>query len=142
MRGWDFSSLWTREDAVVAKHVACTAMRDRKPVLLTANGLNRYQDEVTLEMVLLPIRSSGERFDRLLGALSLITPLRWTSNYTLQGLEIDRCGLIGATDGETPSPLPARRYLSAGRYGAIEKQVHELIQGIRRLGMRHRDPSL
>lgn len=139
LRSWEFSSLWTRDDAMIAKHIACTAMQDRKPVMLTANGLNRYHDDVKLEMVLLPIRSAGQRFDRLLGALSLIAPLRWTSNYTLQGLEIERYGVIGATDAVAPMP---RRTMTAARRNAIERQVHDLIQGIRRLGMRHRDPSL
>lgn len=137
LRSWEFSSLWAPGDAAAAKRIARTAMQDRKPILLPVSGVNRYQDEVMLEMVLLPIRSAGQRFDRLLGALSPVTPLRWSLDYALQELKIERCGAIG---GGADSPVS--RALPASRYGAIERQVHDLIRGIRRLGLRHHDPSL
>ncbi len=142
LRTWDFSTLWMRDDIDNARHIASTAMLDRKPVQLIANGLNCYHDDVKLEILLLPIRSSGQCFDRLLGSMSLIMPRRWSSNYTLMGLEIEHCSVIGARDAAPSASFPSRQNITPARYGAIEKQVHDLIQNMRRLALRHRDPSV
>ena len=64
------------------------------PALITATGYCISGRSVAFEMMLLPLRSSGDICDRLLGCLTPAAPAPWLGNECLEFLTLDRNRLL------------------------------------------------
>ena len=104
LRDTAFSSLWTGRGAEKAVYVAVAVMDRVAPALLDATGQPPSGRPSTFEVVLLPMRSSPDRCDRLLGCLVSAKTNTRLASQPLAGLRLDRSrmldGLTGLPDTE------------------------------------------
>ena len=133
LRNSPFSSLWPDGQDGDATTIAAGVMQHGIPALLNVTGFSRSGRSLRLEMVLLPVRSSGTTYDRILGSLTAETPISWLGAEPLDCITIDRSRLIGPgeTAVNTGSLDPARTPKSlvvnrGGEFGEIMRRVLHL----------------
>ncbi|WFS02404.1 PAS domain-containing protein [Rhizobium tumorigenes] len=120
LRDMPFSSLWTGQgdDAVT---FARGVMDGVSPAVLNATGNGGYGRSMTFEVILLPMRSSPDRCDRVLGCLVATSKSTWLGMQPLAGLRLDRGRTIDSRTGlrepETPAPRSAASALASKRLG-------------------------
>ncbi|ENN85735.1 hypothetical protein RHSP_36194 [Rhizobium freirei PRF 81] len=106
IRGEDFAVLWAgsqREDPV---HIAAGVMRHVVPAVIRATGYCISGRSVAFEMMLMPLRSSSDICDRLLGCLTPAAPAPWLGNECLEFLALDRSRLLYDRPVRVPEPSP------------------------------------
>ncbi len=101
LRDTAFSSLWTGRRAEEAADVAVDVMDRVAPALVDATGHPPSGRPSTFEVVLLPMRSSPDRCDRLLGCLVSAKTNGHHASQPLSSLRLDRIRLL---DGRTGLP--------------------------------------
>lgn len=134
LRGLPFSALWPAGQREEPVSIASGVMRYGVPALLNLSGLMRDGRTLRLEMLLLPVRSAGRIYDRLLGSLSPEMPANEVK--PLRSLRFERSRIIGlpassgvpgqvASDGSRPPDTDhdrAKRRRSA--IAALLKRAH------------------
>lgn len=95
LRNLPFSTLWPLELDKSATGIAAGVMEHAIPALLNVTGFSVSGRHIRMEMVLMPVRSSGNVYDRLLGSLTPETPASWLGSEPLECLTLERSRLIG-----------------------------------------------
>lgn len=91
LRGMPFASLWAAEQASNAEDLANAVLQYACPFLINVTGFTHDGVAQRFELLLLPLRSSGEQCDRLMGALMAQSSGAFLpADTTLGGLHIDR----------------------------------------------------
>lgn len=101
-----FASLWGGSQPANAVEIARGVMNHAAPALLVATGTTVSGRSVSFEIILLPMRSSPDRCDRLLGCLVPTNSVSWLGAEPLARLSLDRSRLLhdGARNVES-TPL-------------------------------------
>jgi hypothetical protein len=124
-----FSALWSGSQRDNAAEIARGVMAHAVPALLNATGHTGGGRSMNFEILLLPMRSSTDRCDRLLGCLVSTSNGSSLGSETLTGLALDRSRLLhdwaSSADAPTSELKPTRSVL-------IEKSV-ELGHAVRRV---------
>lgn len=94
IRGEDFAGLWAGSQQEDPVRIAAGVMTHVVPALINATGYCINGRSMTFEMVLMPLRTSGDTCDRLLGCLAPTAQSAWLSNERLEFLALDRSRLL------------------------------------------------
>jgi len=89
-----FSSLWSGSQSDNAVKIALGVMNHAAPALLNATGYTGTGRSMSFEIILLPMRSSPECCDRLLGCLVPTNSAGWFGADPLAKLTLDRSRLL------------------------------------------------
>jgi hypothetical protein len=89
-----FSSLWSGNPLDSAVKIAKGVMDHAVPALLNATGYTGSGRSMSFEVILLPMRSSADRCDRLLGCLVPTNGSAWLGAEPLASLVLDRSRLL------------------------------------------------
>jgi len=89
-----FSSLWSGRQSDNAVPIAQGVMSHAAPALLNATGYTATGRSMGFEIILLPMRSSPDRCDRLLGCLVPTSNAIWLGAEPLTNLALDRSRLL------------------------------------------------
>lgn len=109
-----FSSLWSGCHVDSAVNIALGVMNHAAPALLNANGLTAGGRSMSFEIILLPMRSSPDRCDRLLGCLVPTNSIAWLGVEPLTGLSLERSRLLhDGPSAANPAPLEPKAAISA-----------------------------
>lgn len=77
LKGSNFFNLWQEEDRAAMATLATAVTEDGAAAVVTLTGVNARDQELTAELLLLPLRTRGEAFDRVLGCLSVAERPYW-----------------------------------------------------------------
>ena len=99
LRGLSFSALWPPGKRDEPVSIASGVMRYSVPTLLNLTGFVRDGRTLRMEMLLLPVRSSGRTYDRLLGSLSPDMPANEVCDKPLCSIRFERSRIIGLPAG-------------------------------------------
>lgn len=115
LRDENFACLWGGSQPNDAVKIAQGVMQHAVPALINATGYTATDRAASFEVVLLPVRSSAETCDRLLGCLVPSTSAAWLGADPLTTLTLDRSRLLhdwrGSSDDTPPAPKVARSLL-------------------------------
>lgn len=135
LRGSTFDSLWLAEQTGRLAQIAADVMKQKAPVVLSAEALAGVADRLPTELVLLPLRSPDGTVDRIIGALVPLTRPHWLEATPVNYLDLD---CIRVLDTEKTNlflqnrpdiPLPSSRP-QTGRQTVGD---HSLASAIRRV---------
>jgi hypothetical protein len=132
LREHDFTSLWTNGQSGDVANIVKGVMVHAVPTLLNATGYNGTGRSLSLEIVLMPVRSAEDRCDRLLGCLVPTATMAWVGVEPLEALVLDRSRLMQEWSiANTEAPLDARlpKSVYVGRetvLGGVFKRVLHL----------------
>jgi len=104
LREESFASLWAEDQRDEPVKISEQVMAQVVPTMVNATGYSLDGRQMAFEMILLPLRSSPEVCDRLLGSLAPVETAVWLSADPLKCLELDRSRILvpRAPPGETP----------------------------------------
>ncbi len=94
MRNEHFAALWAGSQQEDPVHIAAGVMAHVVPAMIHATGYCISGRSAAFEMMLMPLRSSSDTCDRLLGCLSPAAPAAWLGNDCLEFLALDRTRLL------------------------------------------------
>ncbi|MBM7047859.1 PAS domain-containing protein [Rhizobium lusitanum] len=94
IRGENFAALWAGSQQDDPVRIAAGVMTHVVPALINATGYSVSGRSMTFEMVLMPLRTSGDICDRLLGCLTPTARSTWLGNEHLEFLALDRSRLL------------------------------------------------
>ena len=94
LRGHPFASLWASGQEREAERTATDVMARSVPSLIHATGYTGSGYMMAFELVLLPVRSSGDRCDRLLGAVTPVGNAAWLGGALIDFLAMERARLL------------------------------------------------
>lgn len=94
IRGETFAALWAGSQQEDPVRIAAGVMTHVVPALINATGYCISGRSMAFEMVLMPLRSSGDTCDRLLGCLAPAASSAWLGNERLEFLALDRSRLL------------------------------------------------
>ena len=94
IRGEDFAALWAGSQHDDPVRIAAGVMTHVVPALINATGYSVSGRSMTFEMVLMPLRTSGDICDRLLGCLTPTARSAWLGSEHLEFLALDRSRLL------------------------------------------------
>ncbi|MFS8049559.1 PAS domain-containing protein [Rhizobium sp. BR 314] len=94
IRGEDFAALWAGSQQEDPVRIAAGVMAHVVPAMIHATGYCVSGRSAAFEMMLMPLRSSSDTCDRLLGCLAPATPAAWLGNDCLEFLALDRTRLL------------------------------------------------
>ncbi|MGG6897051.1 PAS domain-containing protein [Rhizobium sp. BR 315] len=94
IRGEDFAVLWAGSQQEDPVRIAAGVMKHVVPAVIRATGYCISGRSVAFEMMLMPLRSSGDICDRLLGCLTPAAPAPWLGNECLEFLAFDCSRLL------------------------------------------------
>lgn len=95
LRGLPFSALWPAGQREEPVSIAAGVMQYGVPALLNLSGVLQDGRNLRLEMLLLPVRSAGRTYDRLLGSLSPEMPANEVCDKPLRSLRFERSRIVG-----------------------------------------------
>ncbi|WP_047454967.1 PAS domain-containing protein [Rhizobium rhizogenes] len=137
IRGESFAALWAGSQIDDPVRIATGVMTHVVPALINATGYSISGRHMAFEMVLMPMRSSSNVCDRLLGCLTPVAHTAWLGSERLEFLALDRSRLLHdrpARPVELPShPQPADLAVprDAARFGELMRRMLQLKTGIR-----------
>jgi hypothetical protein len=129
LRGTSFASLWAAKSPIDPLKIAEGVMSHATPALLNATAFSLGERTANFEIVLLPMRSSPEACDRLIGCLAPVGNLSWLGVDPITGLAMDRSRLLH--DWPTPDDIAALETRAAK--SIIVAKGTELGQTLRRV---------
>ncbi|OCJ12787.1 PAS domain-containing protein [Rhizobium sp. AC27/96] len=94
IRGENFAALWAGSQQEDPVRIAAGVMTHVVPALINATGYCISGRSMTFELVLMPLRTSGNTCDRLLGCLTPTARSAWLGNERLEFLALDRSRLL------------------------------------------------
>lgn len=94
IRGENFAGLWAGSQQEDPVRIAAGVMTHVVPALINSTGYCISGRSMTFEMVLMPLLTSGDTCDRLLGCLASAAPSAWLGNERLEFLALDRSRLL------------------------------------------------
>ncbi len=94
IRGENFAGLWASSHHDDPVRIAAGVMRHVVPASINATGYCISGRRMTFEMVLMPVRTSNDVCDRLLGCLTPTVHSNWLGNERLEFLALDRSRLL------------------------------------------------
>jgi len=128
-----FAAFWAQDQDNHPVNIASGVIRHEIPALLNVTGFTESGQTMRFEMLLLPVRSTPETCDRLLGALTADGPISRLGSEPLLCLAMDRSRLIGLDDAGSdrvttgdapPSLLPLR---AEARSNAIQRLLQRKL---------------
>jgi hypothetical protein len=146
LRGSTFDALWLAEQTGRLSRVAADVMRQKTPVVLSAEALAGTADRLPTEIILLPLRSPDGNVDRIIGALVPLARPHWLEATPVNYLDLDGIRVLDIEktnlflQNRPEKPLPASRQpvgrLPVGDHslaGAIRRVLHlRVFEGGRR----------
>lgn len=94
IRGEDFAALWAGSQQDDPVRIAAGVMTHVVPALINATGYCISGRSMAFEVVLMPLRTSGNTCERLLGCLTPAGHSAWLGNERLEFLALDRSRLL------------------------------------------------
>ncbi|GAC1041075.1 hypothetical protein thsrh120_10790 [Rhizobium sp. No.120] len=94
LRGENFAALWAGSQQDDPVRIAAGVMKHVVPALVHATGYCISGRSMPFEMILLPVRTSSDTCDRLLGCLIPTAYAPWLGNERLEFLALDRSRLL------------------------------------------------
>ncbi|WP_246703228.1 MULTISPECIES: PAS domain-containing protein [unclassified Rhizobium] len=94
IRGENFAALWASSQQDDPVRIAAGVMAHVIPASIHATGYCVSGRSMTFEMTLMPVRSSADVCDRLLGSLTPTVHSTWLGNERLEFLALDRSRLL------------------------------------------------
>jgi hypothetical protein len=132
LRGENFAALWAGSQQDDPVRIAAGVMKHVVPALVHATGYCISGRSVTFEMILLPVRTSSDTCDRLLGCLTPTVYAPWLGNERLEFLALDRSRLLRERRvrlvDAPPHPDPANLLPHRGSTSLGEWVRRKLIQ--------------
>lgn len=131
LRGSCFDALWSSEQTAKIERILKDVLTQKLPVMITAMAL-AGSERLPVEVVLLPLRSAGDKVNRLIGALSPLSRPLWLDVNPASYLQMSGLRVLDVTAAPpflpaTPEmllpplpPRPATRNLGS----AIRKVLH------------------
>jgi hypothetical protein len=89
LRGMSFDSLWSSADLNCIDTISQKVLEEGVPARLTASSVTAEGDRIDVELMLLPLRSSEGRIDRIFGSLAPVSKPSWIGAYPLPFLTLD-----------------------------------------------------
>ena len=136
IRGENFAQLWAGSQQEDPVRIAAGVMTHVIPALINATGYCISGRSMTFEMVLLPLRTSGDICDRLLGCLTPAAHSGWLGNERLEFLALDRSRLLYDRPARLldspphPDPIdlmPAQESIGLGEW--MRKRLNRSMSG-------------
>lgn len=130
LREHDFTSLWSGSQSADVANIAKGVMIHAVPTLLNATGYSAAGRSQSFEIVLMPVRSSEDKCDRLLGCVVPTAGTAWTVGEPIEALALDRSRLMQDWsingDQQQDAKLPKSIYVSkdSGLRGAFKRALH------------------
>jgi hypothetical protein len=103
LKGAPFFPLWA--DPGLVRDLVATLTEDTTGVVSRVAGGNAQGDLLGLEMLLLPLASSGRIPARLLGVLAPLTQPWWLAARPLSGLRLESLRFVGGAADRPQAPL-------------------------------------
>ncbi|MDQ0320065.1 hypothetical protein QO002_002203 [Pararhizobium capsulatum DSM 1112] len=138
LRGSRFDALWVAEQASKIDCILHDVLTQKLPVVLSAMALSGSPERLPTEVVLLPLRSSEGKMDRILGALVPLSRPLWLDATPANYLELNGVRVLDVTKAapflqNRPEiklpPLPPRPELY-GLGGALRRVLHlRVVEG-------------
>lgn len=132
LRGENFAALWAGSQQDDPVRIAAGVMKHVVPALVHATGYCISGRSMTFEMILLPVRTSSDTCDRLLGCLTPTVYAPWLGNERLEFLALDRSRLLRERRvrlvDAPPHPDPANLLPHQGNTSLGEWVRRKLIQ--------------
>lgn len=100
LRGSLFDALWAGEQAGRIDRILKDVLDQKLPVAMSAMALAGRSQRLPVEVVLLPLRSGGEKVDRILGALCPLTRPLWLDATPADYLEMSGLRVLDVTGAE------------------------------------------
>ena len=130
-----FSALWAQDQENAPINIASGVIRHEMPALLNVTGFTDSGQTLRFEMLLLPVRSSTQTCDRLLGALTTESPVNRLGAEPLLCLSMDRSRLIGMDDagadrvvtGEVSQPKSLLPLRAEARSNAVQRLLQRKL---------------
>jgi hypothetical protein len=94
LRGESFAALWAGSQPDDPVRIAAGVMAHVVPALINATGYSISGRHMAFEMVLMPLRSSGDVCDRLLGCMAPAAHTTWHDGGRLEFMALDRSRLL------------------------------------------------
>jgi hypothetical protein len=135
LKGTNFFDLWRADDRAAMSTLAAAVSEDGAAAVVTIEARTERQQDVAAELLLLPLRHSGEAFDRVLGSLAVIDRPYWLGTEPVTAQTIASLRLIWPDETppfmrrrtDIPSPPPLRLVQSAGALPAQSRRRGHLV---------------
>jgi hypothetical protein len=111
LKGSNFFDLWRADDRSAMATLAAAVSEDGAAAVVTVEAKTARDQEVAAELLLLPLRHSGQNFDRVLGSLAVLERPYWLGNEPIERQTIASLRLIWPD--ETPQFGRRRNDVSA-----------------------------
>jgi hypothetical protein len=122
-RAHPFAALWAQDKENAPVNIAAGVIRHEMPALLNVTGFTESGQTMRFEMLLLPVRSTLEACDRLLGVFSPDGPISRLGIEPLLCLAMDRSRLIGLDDAGSERVATGDAGRDAGRDAGLPKSL-------------------
>lgn len=100
LRGSRFDALWAGEQAGKVDSILNNVLVQKLPVMMSAMALAGRSERLPVEVVLLPLRSGGEKVDRIIGALAPLARPLWLDATPADYLEMSGLRVLDVTGTE------------------------------------------
>jgi len=116
LRGESFAALFGDGHALDIEATLRGAMEHVIPTLLNATGYSTAGHQASFEIIVMPLRSEGDRPERLLGAIAPSVAASWLEIVPLDFLALDRSRLL--------RDRPPQDRKESWRYAAVSERPH------------------
>ncbi|TCL73652.1 hypothetical protein EV286_103184 [Rhizobium sp. BK251] len=130
LRDAAFGSLWGDTQGEDAEKIAAGVMAHAMPTLINATGYGSRGNSMAFEIVLMPLRSSVDACDRLLGSIAPAGNSVWLGADPLDFLALDRSRLLndrGAIPAQSVEEQDSGRSLFATRGAELGHMVRRVM---------------
>lgn len=97
IRDEPFLQIWTMENRTAVQEALTTVSDDISGIVGSAIGLSQAGDRIDLELLLLPLRSTGRAQTSALGVLAPLSPTYWLGTHPLATLRFGTTRQIGTS---------------------------------------------
>jgi hypothetical protein len=94
LKGTNFFDLWRADDRSAMSTLAAAVSEDGAAAVVTVDARTERQQDVSAELLLLPLRHSGAAFDRVLGSLAVLDRPYWLGSEPVTSQTITSLRLI------------------------------------------------